>query len=290
MQVNLPMRTPSERGTARVRGVARYAPGVDDLPESLYVAEGDLRFAPTELTRGPWSVDAQHGGAPASLLGGLIEDYEPSGTRVARLTVELLRPVPLTPLDVRIETVRQGRKVQIVQASLFSEDTEVVRATGLRIRSAPLEVADPAPERVPALGKPPESTRLTEDVLFIRAFDVRRERDWHTEGLGPQVVWFRLRVPVVAGVAARPLQRLAAAADFPNGISSVVPWDAGWVFINPDVTIHVARPPRGEWIGLDARTVPGGDGVGMAEAALFDEHGRVGRSTQSLLFDKPGPA
>ena len=259
-----------------------------DLPPSLYVADGDLRFSPTELTRGPWSDAAQHGGAPASLLAGLIEDHERSGARVARLTVELLRPVPLTPLEVRIETVRPGRKVQLIQASLLADDREVVRATALRIRVRSLGLDDPRPEPVPERGTRSDFIFDPGVVMFGSAFDIRRERDWHAGSVGPQVVWFRLRVPVVEGREASPLQRLAAAADFPNGISSVVPWDEGWIFINPDLTIHVARAPRGEWIGLDARTVPGDDGVGIAEAAIFDEHGRVGRSTQSVLFDRPG--
>jgi len=259
-----------------------------DLPGALYRPDTPDRFVPTELTRGPWSPDAQHGGAPAALLAGVIESFEPSGARVVRLTVELLRPVPLTPLDVWVEMVRPGKKVQIVQASLVADGIEVVRATGLRIREQPLAIPDPDPEAVPPMGKRGEFVFTGEAVMFGLAFDIAREREWSPDASppGPQLVWFRLRVPVIAGVPASPLQRVAAAADFPNGISSIVPWAGEWLFINPDLTITLARPPEGEWVALDARTVPSDDGVGFAEARLFDERGRIGRATQSLLFDR----
>lgn len=262
-----------------------------ELPDALYRPDGPDRYAPTELTRGPWSPDAQHGGAPTALLAGIIEQFEPSGSRVARLTVELLRPAPLSSLEVRTEMLRPGKRIQLVQASLFASGTEVVRATGLRIREQPLPIPDPDPEPVPPRGAPSEFAPLDDVVMFGFAFDIARERDWSPGGQppGPQRVWFRLRVPVVAGERPSPLQRVGAAADFPNGISSVVPWAGEWLFINPDLTVTLARPPAGEWVALDARTVPGDDGIGFAEARLFDERGRIGRATQSLLFDRRSP-
>jgi len=88
-------------------------------------------------------------------------------------------------------------------------------------------------------------------------------------------------VPLVAGEEPSPLQRLAAAADFPNGIATPLSW-ADYVFINPDLTLYVEREPDGEWIGLDARMRVTDGGVGVSEAVLYDERGRVGRSLQSL--------
>jgi hypothetical protein len=79
--------------------------------------------------------------------------------------------------------------------------------------------------------------------------------------------------------------RVAAAADFGNGISGAVSWDE-YVFINPDLTIYLRRLPTTEWIGLDARTWPTYEGVGIADTALYDERGRIGRSVQALLLDR----
>jgi hypothetical protein len=89
-------------------------------------------------------------------------------------------------------------------------------------------------------------------------------------------------VPLVLGEEPTPLQRLAAAADFPNGISAPLSF-AEWIFINPELTIHLDRPPAGEWFCVDAQTIIASGGVGTAEAVLFDERGRVGRAAQVLL-------
>jgi hypothetical protein len=98
---------------------------------------------------------------------------------------------------------------------------------------------------------------------------------------GPATAWFRLRVPLVAGENPTGLQRLAAAADFPNGIATEISWN-DYVFINPDLTLYVERRPLGEWICLDAQMRVLDGGVGFSEAVLYDRQGRVGRSLQSL--------
>ena len=98
---------------------------------------------------------------------------------------------------------------------------------------------------------------------------------------GPCAAWFRLKHPLVAGEAPGPLERVAVAADSGNGISAVLPFKR-YVFVNPDLTINLLRPARGEWICVDARTLLGPGGGGLAEARLFDAFGLIGRSTQSL--------
>ena len=99
------------------------------VPEHVFEVDGDVAV-PTELARGPWSPDAQHGGAPSALLAGMLEDFDPgTATFPARYTLELMRPVPLTPLRIERRTIRPGKKVQLLQGSLFVDDVEVVRAT-----------------------------------------------------------------------------------------------------------------------------------------------------------------
>jgi hypothetical protein len=254
-----------------------------DLPDAVFHADGDS-FVPTDLARGPWDPNAQHGGAPAALLARAVERFEPSTTQVARLTIELLRPVPLMPLRVETTMLRPGKKVQLVGASLFAGDTEVVRASAWRIRTADIPYPPAPDERLePGPDAPPETFEM-EYVSFGRAMDVIRAKGVFGEP-GPAAVWFRLRRPVVAGEETSPLMRVAAAADFGNGISGVVTWDEH-LFINPDLTIALHRMPTGEWIGLDAVTWPSDLGVGVAEAALYDTDGRIGRSLQTLILDE----
>ncbi len=98
--------------------------------------------------------------------------------------------------------------------------------------------------------------------------------------------WARLLVPVVPGEEPTPWQRAVGIADFGNGLSAVVPFDGTSLFINPDLTVHLWREPVGEWIGLDAVTRTSPTGIGLAESAVWDRSGRVGRSLQSLFLDR----
>jgi Acyl-CoA thioesterase C-terminal domain/Acyl-CoA thioesterase N-terminal domain len=260
-----------------------------ELPDAVFHVDGDIA-TPTELARGPWSPHAQHGGAPASLLAGLLERFDPGpATFPARLTVELMRPVPLAPLRIEAQTIRPGKKVQLVQGSLFAGHTEVVRATLLRLREQVVEfdtapvggppstMAPPGPAgKLPGKGGP--------DVGF---WDVVEMSTAHGEFLepGPAGMWIRLAVPVVAGEATSPLQRVAAASDFGNGLSAAFGWDR-YSCINADLTITLHRLPGGEWVGLDSVTYPERTGFGMAESVLHDEQGRIGRAVQAVLIEE----
>ncbi len=98
---------------------------------------------------------------------------------------------------------------------------------------------------------------------------------------GPCAVWFRLNFPLVAGETPTPYERVAVAADSGNGVSAALDFSK-YVFVNCDLTINLFRRPLGEWICLDAHSWYGGNSCGLAESALYDEHGLIGRATQSL--------
>jgi Acyl-CoA thioesterase C-terminal domain/Acyl-CoA thioesterase N-terminal domain len=257
----------------------------DELPDAVFHRDGD-RFVPTELARGPWDPNAQHGGPSGALLAGLLERHDAGPpAHVVRMTIELLRPVPMEPIELRARTLRPGKRVQLVEGSVLSNGTEVVRATALRIRQAEVEFADPPDDRLsPGPGRLRERFENLGLLNFGFAMEMSVARG-EVGAPGPAAAWFRLGVPVVAGEETTPLMRVAAAADFGNGISGAVTWDE-YLFINPDLTIYLHRIPAGEWVGLDARTWPTHDGVGIADAALYDERGRIGRSVQALLLDR----
>jgi hypothetical protein len=179
-----------------------------------------------------------------------------------------------------------------VRASLFAGDTEVARATGLRLRRAPLPVPrdlpSPAAPPGPDSGRatmPPWAEQVQYEAFHSRAVEHRFVAGTFVEA-GPATDWIRLRVPLVAGEENSPLTRVAAAADFGNGVSWVLSRNEGWAFINPDLTIYLHRYPEGEWVCLDAVTLVGSEGTGVAESRLFDERGAIGRSVQSLLLER----
>jgi hypothetical protein len=253
----------------------------------IFVASNGA-IAATELARGPWDPNAQHGGAPAALLMRAFEGLPaPDRLMLARITYEFLRPVPLGELDVEAVVARPGRRVQLLEGSISAGGTEVVRARALQVRSAdvgPTSAPRPEPESPPPgpeEGRPNEFVPRFRPMFAPDAIEIRFVSG--TFGGGPSTAWFRLRAPVVAGEEPTPLQRLAAAGDFGNGISAVLPWGQ-YLFINPDLTLYIERAPVGEWICLKAQTSIAPDGIGTAESVLYDARGRVGRATQALLI------
>lgn len=257
--------------------------------EPLFHFDG-RQFMPTEHTRGPWDPRAQHGGPPAALIARAIESLpSESPMAVARLTMEILRPVPLAPLEVSARVERAGRRVELVSATLSSDDQLLCRASAWRMRKLeiPIELRDspglegeaiPPPDH----GEPhrPESDepafhRTGVQLCFVRGTFA---------AMGPATAWIRLLRPVVENEEPSPLMRVVAAGDFGNGISAVLDWTNS-LFINIDLTVYLDREATGEWICLDARTVIGPDGMGLAESALHDTQGRIGRALQALLVD-----
>jgi hypothetical protein len=235
----------------------------------------------------------------SALLARAVERIEPDAPvdwQVARLSVELTRPVPVgKPLTLRSEIERPGRKVSLVAARLLDGDTEVARVRSLRIRvselALPDDTAQPLPDPPGAPGDAP-TQRVTwahdDGIAFHRDGCEHRFTDGAWDVPGPVAVWIRLNVAVVAGELPSGVQRAAAAADFGNGVSGGLPFER-FVYINPDLTVHLLRPPVGEWIGMRTASYYGTEqastGAGFAESALYDADGRVGRSVQSLLLD-----
>ena len=259
------------------------------MPESFYRPDGE-RFAATELTRGPWDPEAQHAGPPAALLGRQLERL-PDGEefQLARLTFEILGPVPIATVVVDARVARPGRRVQMVEAELAVDGQVRIRARGWRLRRTGLElpaaaiVADPAPP-------PPE------EASGGGFFPTGQEHGYHTgmearflEGgfreSGPARVWLRMRYPLVAGEEPTQLQRTLIAADIGNGISSALDFRR-WVFINVDLTVQLERLPAGEWICVDAVSRPRPNGIGSSDSVLSDERGRIGRALQTLIFSE----
>jgi acyl-Coa thioesterase superfamily protein/acyl-CoA thioesterase superfamily protein len=208
--------------------------------------------------------------------------------RVARLTVDLMRPVPVAPLTIETEVLREGRKIQLVAVRLLAAGAEVVRGTALRVRR--LAQVLPAEASWPPLDikGPEQSHDPTENGLshtpFLSGLSMKVAKgSFRTPG--PAAVWYRASRPIVDGTPISPLMRAAIAADFCNGTSAVLDF-THWTFINGDLTLSLAREPVGEWILLDAETWAGPDSIGIAAARLADRDGYFGRAVQSVLFDK----
>lgn len=256
---------------------------------ALYLRDGD-GFVGTILTQGGWDPGAQNGAVVLALLGHCLEDVPtlaPMG--LARLTVDLVRPVPIGPrLVVEQTVVREGKKIQVVLLELVADGVVHVRATALRLRVEDLgeQGADLLPGAVaPAVRLPPPDTcgRLGQSAGapgFLGGIEMRR-----APGQG---VWIRLAVPVVAGEAIRATSHMTVGFDFAQLINADVERAMGLMtMINPDVTAHVLRPPTGEWIAVTGQTgFEPSMGRGISTATLADDRGTFAYASTSQLVQR----
>ena len=151
--------------------------------ESIYRVDGATAET-SAFAGGPWNPKLQHGAAPSSLICWAVEHLpSPVPMRVARLTVDLMRPVPVAPLTVETEIVREGRKIQLVSVRLLADGAEVVRASALRIRTDPQEM--PAIANGPPVELPLPELCSAARLLRHRNAVPQGHRDAHRQGRLP---------------------------------------------------------------------------------------------------------
>lgn len=256
------------------------------MTDAFYLPDGDDRFISTDWTIGPWSRETQHAGPPSALLGrAMARAVGREDVQMVRATFEILRPVPVGPLNVTAEVVRPGRSVVLSTASLSDDNGDIVQARGWSIRVADLDLQQEVRAEAPPAG--PEGGSGVDyldndDVSYFTAMEWSFVRGSFIEP-GPAAVWARTRVALVEGEEMDPLSRVLVLADSGNGVSSSIDFSK-WVYINPDLTVYLHRMPEGEWICLDAATTVEPTGIGLATSVLSDRTGVVGRGIQSLFL------
>jgi Acyl-CoA thioesterase C-terminal domain/Acyl-CoA thioesterase N-terminal domain len=253
--------------------------------EEIYAfrLDGDT-VIPTEYSRGPWFDDQQHGAAVCGLMARFLERV-PSAQpmRFTRITTDMSRPVPMVPCKVTARPLRDGRRVQSLEAILEVDDKIVGRAVATRIRVEPgLVPADKVAPVYPEDEPPPwiaeESGYPQANTSFHDCIEVRGGLDDDKlRGLS----WLRLRHPLIKDEEPSPLVRLASVSDFVH--SSAARLGRDWISINPEVSLQVERDIVGEWVAIQTTVRLDDDGLGVSEAVLFDRHRRVGRTSKSTL-------
>ncbi len=236
---------------------------------------------------GPWDPGMQHGGAPSALVAWAAEAIPTAQPmQIARITVDLMRPVPVAPLTIATEVVRDGRKIQLCAVSLFADGVEVVRASVLKVRKLAVVLPPDIEAEKPLDVAGPDQSRKEfggDSNSFLGGVTLRAAHGGFL-ALGPSAIWFRAERPIVEGAPVSQAMRAALAADCSNGVSSVLDFQK-WIFINADLTIHMAREPVGDWILLNGEMTLGPDGGGIAVSRLADTRGYFGRAVQSLVVE-----
>ncbi|GGF43478.1 hypothetical protein GCM10011519_16710 [Marmoricola endophyticus] len=249
-------------------------------------AEGRERFVPTVSTAGPWTPDAEHGGPPAALLGRATEQLLPADRTVARYALDLLGPIGLGPLAVSAQVLRPGRTVSLLQAELHDESTGRCVAVA---RSWSLPAHEDGPGEPAAPGdRPDDGVERGRPAGWGSGYLDAVDWRWLAGGLeepGAGAAWMRPKVPLVAGEAMSPLQRVLACVDSASGVSAALDIRR-WAFMNVELTVTFLRPAEGDWVRLDAATTLGPGAVGSTTGTVSDLRGEVARSTQTLLLQR----
>jgi Thioesterase-like superfamily len=244
------------------------------------------RFRATGATAGPWSQQAQHGGPPSALAVREIERHEPDeGMRLARVAVDILRPVPVGTVTVSTRTVRPGKRVALIEAVMECDGQEVLHAQAWRLARAdglPVAARQDVAPGIPEEPARPASFQGMYADGYIAAIDWRFVSGGF-EQLGPCKAWGRPRIPLLPGEGLSPMARTLLVADSGSGISAELD-PTRFIFINVDLTVVLQRDPVGEWVLLDALTTMGGNGTGLAETLLYDGTSVVGIAAQTLLI------
>jgi hypothetical protein len=224
------------------------------------------------------------------LLARELERHEPdAGQRLARVAVDILRPIPVDKLTVRAATIRPGRRISLLEAVMEHDGHEVARARGWRIALSHDEAVagsshgggDPAPLPAAAAAAWPEYERWNASGYLAHI-------DWRFLDGGfrndkPSPAWTRARIPLIAGEVPTPMSRALLVADSGSGVGSVLD-PSRFLFINVDLTLVLPRDPEGEWILLEPDTSIGPDGTGLTTTTLSDGSGMCGTAMQTLLI------
>jgi hypothetical protein len=257
------------------------------VSDSFYTREGE-RFVATPATVGPWDPRLQHGSPVASLLGTRIERAAAEGgRRVAYFSLDFLGAVPVATLDVSVACERPGKKIALFAASVAVEGRPAARASAWVLAAR----AGTSPEV--RLDEPPPPRPETAASTYFKSvprFGYGDALEWrfaegHFEEIGPAAVWSRLRVAIVEGEPVSPLARVLAMVDSANGISAELDV-RDYLFVPVNLTVSLARPPEGEWVGMRAVTSLAAEGVGTTRARLFDARGTIGRALQTLYVER----
>ena len=247
--------------------------------EPLYQQKESL-WVPDVYTQGPYP-GSQHAGATGGLLAAGLEALaaeEGAGVPMMFSMVNL-RPAPLSPGERTVEVVRTGGRVATLKGELSFDGKLTATATAIFAHPVPAPTLPeiPAVKLDPLQAEGDSRFDTWPSEMFAQAIEFRREVEgWY---------WMRPSRPLLADTP--PLARVAAMADFAPGISMMTnnlnPHDIVEGFPTLDLTLHLARPLEGEWIGIKARTTWYANGLGFTEAELLDVRGPLGRCAQSIV-------
>ena len=239
----------------------------------------------------------QHGGPVAALLTRAMDRVSAADhSRISRVTVDILGPVPVAEVRVSARVVRPGRRITLVEATTEARGTDdtwrpVARGSAWRLATQPtVEVASR-----PAVTMPAPDGKGARGLSWMGFSDA-----WATTGFVdnvaweivekggagmPTQAWLDLLVPLVEGEETTPLERLMCVADTVNGVGARLD-PMLYTFLNTELTVHLFDAPEHGLLGVSAENITGRDGIGMSTGTLHTVDGCIGQVTQNVLVER----
>ncbi|MFJ8112300.1 thioesterase family protein [Streptomyces sp. NPDC096132] len=260
------------------------------VPDSYYVRIDEHHYKPTTHAGGAWDPDEQH----FSPLGGLVVHAidrhraarPDTGLVLARISYDILGRLALDECEIRVETIRPGRTIELIEAVMLIADRPVVLARAWYLAgldTSTVAGGPDAPLTPPEVLTPWPMTQVWPGG-YIASLDVRPLAPPQP---GRTTAWVSTRLGLVAGERSSPAASHIALVDTANGIAVRQPPTA-WMFPNVDLTVHLHRRPEGHWTGLDTTVTFGPTGQGLTSTVLHDINGPVGHA-QQILTVRPMP-
>ncbi len=254
--------------------------------EPFFHLDSEGRFAPTDICRGPWDPNTLHGRVIAGLLAHEIETrWGDPAFHPARLTVDLFRMPPFAPVEVSSHVVRDGNRIRVVDAECSSAGVQLARGSIVLLRRA---------ENPEGMVWSPPTWDVPRPEALPASATGSREPMWETRTIGhgfgstgQKRAWLRENRQLVDGVALTPLVRAAFASDFTNPFGNS--GSAGLEFVNADITLYLHRLPAAEWLGFEVTAHHSHEGIAVAECAIYDEGGAIGRSVVCAVANRRTP-
>ncbi|MEL6977190.1 MAG: thioesterase family protein [Pseudomonadota bacterium] len=247
----------------------------------------DGSFVALDPARGPWSANHCHAGPVAALVARALERAVGPAKMLTRLSLDLIRPAPMAGLRVETSVTRDARTVATASASLIGADGKVcATASSLHLAPSAIGPAPSAAVETPDLSAAaPGAFPIQSAAHGLKGFGNFIEilfPPGEDGGPGPTTLWMRTP-PLLAEETPSPFQRLCPLADCGNATARNGEIDA-WSFVNADLSIHMHRPPEGEWLASRAISHWWDSGIGLSQAELSDARGPVATALQSLVI------
>lgn len=250
-------------------------------------ADGDFQaFESTKYTASNWDSSIQHGSPPLALMAKLVEEQAAgSGQRVGRLLLDILGAIPVAPVRVRSWVQRPGSRISLHNAEMSAQRPDGSWRSVATLSAwllAPSDTAAVASDRHPPIveGEPRTDTHSWQGAPgYLESISWRGQRD---ADRGASVAWMSPLFPLVDDEPVTAVQRLSLVVDSANGVGAALDPDQ-YVFMNTDTALHLHRLPQGNDFAVRARGSIGPDGIGVTTAEIFDRHGFIGTTAQTLL-------